>query len=247
MRTSTLFLLSCVVFGLMPRVQATVVTLNPTSDAFVSADNSTSNYGGAGALAVSAADLSNGEFDSVMQFNLSSVAGWTITSVTLQFTATAPNNAIFNGNSTGSNTAGTVDLALMLDNTWTEGNGTPMGASTTGGITYSTLNGTYLNAGEQSLGAYSFAGGTSGNFTWTLTPNLSTGFLTDATNGGIVSLLATPGDNNLAMLMGSRSNGNKPILTITGTVPEPNPGAMLFVVAMLGLAGMRHRRHAPAA
>jgi hypothetical protein len=246
MKALTVCLSSCLALGFFSQASASTVTLNPTSDAFVMANNPTSNYGAAGALAVSASDLSNGEFDSVLQFNLSSVAGWTITSVTLQFTGTTPNNSIFNGYPS-SNTAGTVDLALMLDNTWTEGNGTPMGASTTGGITYSTLNSTYLTAGTQSLGAYSFNGTTTATFTWDLTSSLSAGFLSDATNGGVISLLATPGDNSVAMLVGSRTNMSKPVLTINGTVPEPRSAALLAVAATLGLAVMRKRRHAPAA
>src|SRR5215472_5783797 len=90
-------------------------SLTPASDAFVttgpSGDLSNNNYGGAGAIAVSAPGLAQGEFQSVLQFGLSGAkasfdsqfgAGqWTIQSVTLQLTATAPNNPIFNSNAPG--------------------------------------------------------------------------------------------------------------------------------------------------
>src|SRR5436190_7014118 len=76
---------------------AATFMLNPVADAFVttgpSGNLSNNNYGGAGALSVAAPNLSQGEFQSVLQFNLSGAksafdsqfgAGqWTIQSVTL--------------------------------------------------------------------------------------------------------------------------------------------------------------------
>ena len=85
---------------------AAVVTLNPVADAFVDSAQPSSNFGGAGALGISAPGLPEGEFQTVMRFDASSAlstfnatfgAGqWTIQSITLQLTATPPNNSIFN-------------------------------------------------------------------------------------------------------------------------------------------------------
>src|SRR5215510_7387289 len=50
-------------------------SLNPSADAFVTPGSSgslaNSNYGGAGALSVAASGLAQGEFQSLLQFNLS--------------------------------------------------------------------------------------------------------------------------------------------------------------------------------
>src|SRR5262245_12507685 len=94
---------------------AATFSLNPGADAFVtsgtSGNLSNNNYGGAGALSVAAPGLAQGEFQSVLQFNLSGakssfdsqfgVGQWSIQSVTLQLTAAAPNNPIFNASGAG--------------------------------------------------------------------------------------------------------------------------------------------------
>lgn len=55
---------------------AATATLNPIADAFVTTgptgNLSGNNYGGAGALSVAAPGLAKGEFQSVLQFDLSS-------------------------------------------------------------------------------------------------------------------------------------------------------------------------------
>ena len=115
---------------------AATISLNPFEDAFVSSANASSNYGGAGSLSAAAVGLPKGEFQSVLKFDLTSAktsfdstfgAGlWAIDSITLQFTATPPNNAIFNGSgTTPANSAGQFSVRWMQNDTWTEGIGTP--------------------------------------------------------------------------------------------------------------------------
>src|SRR5712671_3821304 len=125
---------------------AATFSLIPSADAFVttgpSANLSGNNYGGAGALSVAASGLSQGEFQSLLQFNLSGakssfdtqfgIGQWSIQSIALQLTATAPNNAIFNASA-----AGQFTVSWMQNDGWTEGSGTPMTPTTTG-ITFST-------------------------------------------------------------------------------------------------------------
>src|SRR5512146_3362191 len=96
-------------------VSAASVSLNPISDAFVTtgptSNLSTSNYGAAGALSVAAPGSPKGEFQSVLQFDLSGArnsfdtsfgAGqWNIQSITLRLSATSPQNALFNANAAG--------------------------------------------------------------------------------------------------------------------------------------------------
>src|SRR5690242_3498629 len=64
------------ILGLMvASARAAVFTANPVADAFVTTGPSnnliSNNYGGGGTLALSAAGLANGEFQSVLQFDTS--------------------------------------------------------------------------------------------------------------------------------------------------------------------------------
>ena len=221
-------------------VYSATFTLNPSMDAFVttgpSGNLSGNNYGGAGALSVAAPGLPNGEFQSVLQFNLSGAvtsfntqfgAGqWNIQSITLSLTATSPNNAIFN-----SSAAGQFGISWMQNDSWTEGTGTPA-APTTTGITYSSLP-SYTGAGDESLGTFSFAGGTSGSATYTL--SLTPGFLADASAGDLVSFRLFAADTAVSYLFDSRNFGTasaRPLLTVVA-VPEPAALPLLAVGAAL--------------
>src|SRR5712692_6945633 len=150
---------------------ATSFSSGSISDAFVatgrSGNLSGDNFGSAGALAVAAPGLPQGEFQSVLQFDLSGarnsfdaqfgVSQWSIQSATLQLTSSPHNNAIFN-----SVAAGQFNVSLMQNNSWVEGTGTG-GVPTTDGISYNSLQSTYINnVLDQSLGTFSFPGGTSG-------------------------------------------------------------------------------------
>ena len=231
--------------------QAATFTLNPSADAFVTtgptANFSGNNYGGAGALSVTAPGLASGEFQSVLRFDLSGArtsfnsqfgAGqWSIQSITLSLTATAPNNAIFN-----SSAAGQFGVSWMQNDSWTEGAGTPA-APTTTGITFSTLP-SFTGAGDEALGTFSFAGGTSGTAAYTL--SLTSGFDADATAGNLVSFRLFAADSAVSYLFDSRSFGTtgfRPLLTIVA-VPEPGALSLLATgVAMLLGAKCRRRLH----
>jgi len=218
--------------------QAASSSLNPSADAFVTTgptgNLSNNNYGGAGALSIAAPNLSQGEFQSVLQFNLASVKNtfdsqfgvgqWTIQSVTLQLTATAPNNPIFN-----TPAAGQFGISWMQNDGWTEGTGTPQVPTTTG-ITFSTLN-SFLSGADQTLGTYNFNGSTSGNIICTL--GLPPSFSTDVLAGNTVSLRMFATDTTMSGVFDSRNFGTataRPLLTITAV---PEPGSAL--VALLGL------------
>jgi len=230
--------------------QAATFTLNPSADAFVTtgptANLSGNNYGGAGALSVAAPGLPQGQFQSVLRFDLSTArtsfdtqfgAGqWSIQSITLSLTATSPNNAIFN-----SSAAGQFGVSWMQNDSWTEGSGTPA-AQTTTGITYTSLTGTIIGGGDEALGTFSFAGGTSGTAPYTL--SLTSGFDADATAGNLVSFRLFAADSAVSYLFDSRSFGTtafRPLLTVVA-VPEPGSLALLATGAAL-LLGARCRRH----
>ena len=219
---------------------AAVVTLNPAADAFVTPGPANSlagnNYGGAGALALSAPGAAKGEFQSVLSFDTSTAkatfdgvygaGAWVVQSVTLQLTATPVNNALFNAN-----TAGTFVLGWMQNDTWTEGTGSPNAPGATG-ISWTTLQNTVLNpAADETLGTFNYDGSSSGAAIYTLA--LPPGFRADLLAGGTLSLRAFSAAGTTSYLFNSRSAtavANRPILTITA-VPEPG------VVGLLGLAG----------
>jgi hypothetical protein len=227
---------------------AATFTLNPVADAFVttgpSGNLSGNNYGGAGALSVAASGLSNGEFQSLLRFDFSGakaafdtqygVGQWSIQSIVLQLTAAPPNNAIFNASA-----AGQFNVSWMQNDSWTEGTGTPA-APTTTGITFTTIS-SFLSAGDQALGTFSFAGGTNGAASYTLT--LASGLDADLTAGSLASLRLYAADSVVSYLSDSRSFGTasaRPLLTIT-VVPEPGAFSLLALGATCGL-GHRSRR-----
>jgi hypothetical protein len=260
MKTLTLRLLPVLAGWLLgTSASADTLTLNPLQDAFVTSDNSTNNYGSAGALSVSASGLPKGEFNALLKFDLAGLktsfdttfgAGlWAIDSISLRLTSTAPNNPIFNGFQAGPgpsnvNTAGLFAVQWLSDDSWIEGNGTPAANNNVpGAVTFSTLT-NYLGGADEALGTFSFNGATSGNSTYNL--GLATAFKADTTAGNLVSLLLLPGDSSVAMLFNSQNNGavgNRPLLSVTASaVPEPGAGALLASGAALGL--LRRRRHA---
>jgi hypothetical protein len=222
-------------------------SLNPGADAFVTpgatGNLGNNNYGGAGAVGVSAAGLAQGEFQSVLQFGLSGAkssfdiqfgAGqWTIQSVSLQLTATAPNNGIFNANS-----AGQFAVSWMLNDGWTEGTGTPQTPTSTG-ITFSTLS-NFVSGADESLGVFSFGGGTSGNATYNL--NLTPQFYGEILSGSTLSLRMFAADTSVSYLADSRSfptSSARPLLTISAI---PEPASLLCLVC--GTVALVRRRSA---
>jgi hypothetical protein len=227
-------------------VHAATFNLNPSMDAFVttgpSGNLSGNNYGGAGALSVAAPGLVQGEFQSVLQFDLAAarsafdtqfgVGQWNIQSITLSLTAAAPLNPIFNAS-----TAGQFGITWMQNDSWTEGTGNPSAPAATG-ITFASLP-SYTSGGDESLGTFSFAGGTSGTAAYTL--SLTPGLLADTTAGQFVSLHLSAADNIISYLFDSRDFGTasaRPLLSIVA-VPEPQVLA-LFVMGAVFLCRAKY-------
>ncbi len=234
------------------RVLGAAVSLNPAADAFVTTGSAANNlaannYGGAGALALSAAGSSKGEFQSVLRFDTSTAkssfdslygaGSWSVQSVTLQLTAALPNNAIFNVNN-----AGAFGVSWMQNDGWVEGTGNP-NAPTTSGITYNSLP-TFLNPADEALGTFNYSGSGSGTFTYTL--NLSSGFAADLLAGNLVGLRLSAADSGVSYFSDSRSFStvaSRPFLNITA-VPEPGMMVLLGLAGFFGVArGVARRRH----
>jgi len=150
--------------------------------------------------------------------------------VTLQLTSSPHNNAIFNNIA-----AGQFNVSLMQNDSWVEGTGTG-GIPTSDGISFSTLQSTYINgATDQALGTFSFPGGSSGQNSYVLT--LSSGLVGDVTSGGDLSLRLFAADSAVSYLMTSRSGtstARPDILVQAVAVPEPSTivlcGAALVIL-----------------
>lgn len=238
---------------------ATTVTLQPDGtsaadgDALVTTGPSNNltgnNYGGAGAIGVSATGMAKGEFKSALRFDTSTASstfsglygsgGWTIDSVVLQLVVANPNNPLFNS----PNAAGTMLVQWLQSDLWTEGTGTPASFSTSG-LTWSTLA-TLIAAGVQSEGTFTYNGDAVGTtLQFTLSP--TSGLTSDILNGLQTSLVLSGTSTGMTALFNSRNNGvagNRPALIITASptsVPEPSR-ALLLVVGLAG-ASLRRRR-----
>ena len=223
----------------------------PTADAYVATgatgELSTNNYGGGGALGLAAAGLPLGEFQSVIKFGLSGArdsfdaqfgAGlWTLQSVTLQLTASPHNNPIYNEIA-----AGQFSVSLLQNNSWIEGTGN--GSSpTTDGITFSSLQNTFINnAADQALGTFNFGGSSSGANNYTLA--LSSGLIADLLAGSDLSLRLFAADDAVSYLFSSRAASaiaNRPTL-IFNAIPEP--GSTSLCLMALGILWLRRKSSA---
>src|SRR5688572_17476678 len=185
--------------------------LHPSADAFVatgpSGNLSGNNYGGGGGISVAAAGLPQGELQSVLKFDLAGAAGsfdgafgagqWTLASVTLQLTATPANAGVFNPPA-----AGQFGISWLQNDAWTEGTGNP-GAPGASGITYTTLQSTFIGGGDQDLGTFAFSGATSGALSYAL--GLPSGLTTDALAGALLSLRIFAVDSTMSGVFNSRN------------------------------------------
>ena len=238
---ATACVVACLAMG--HSVHAADVTLIPSADTFLFGGEPALNYGGAGQLAVSDAERAQGEYQSLMRFDLSGAkssfdatfgAGqWTLQSATLRLSTANPNNPILNANQ-----AGPFAVSWMQNDSWVEGTGTPM-SPTTDGVTFSTLP-SFLSPQDQPLGSFNFAGGNSGANTYAF--NLSAGLIGDVEGGGPLSVrLFADAGMTVGYNFSSRTfqtTANRPVLTLTATaVPEPATGAL--VVAIVAILATR--------
>lgn len=214
--------------------RAEVIGLNPVADAFITSTTPDSNYGGAGAISVSAAGSAKGEFQSLLRFdggaakdNFDTLFGpgqWLVQSVSLRLTAGNPNNPIFNPSA-----AGEIAVSWMADDSWLEGTGNPSNPGSTG-ITFNSLT-AFTSANDRALGQFSFTGATSGSAVYPL--SMPSDFLTDLSAGNMVSLRLFAADSMVSGVFNSRNFGtvgNRPLLSISAAaVPEP---ASLLLLGM---------------
>ena len=153
---------------LVAGAQITNVWTYPSADSFVRALDPTSNFGKAGALAVSGAlarnDIgdTNGEYDSFIRFPtdglkkaLNAALGsnnWKLTGVELRLSEDSdPDNPIFNRG------VGAFEIRWVSSTNWVEGSGTPKSNRTTG-ITYQQVPALLDPLKDVSLGQFTNSG-----------------------------------------------------------------------------------------
>ena len=236
-------------FTLAPLTPAADVSVIPSADTFLFADEPNSNYGSAGQLSVSDPTRPQGQYQSLLRFDLAAAKAsfdatfgpgqWRLQAATLRLSTANPNNAIFNPN-----TAGSFGAGWMQNDAWVEGTGSPI-SPTSDGVTFNTLP-SFLSAQDQPLGTFNFPGGNSGAHTYAL--NFGPGLTSDLEAGDPLSIRLFPeAGGTVAYNFSSRTfqtAANRPLLTLSATaVPEPATGAITAVFTLL-LAARRRRRAA---
>ena len=207
-----------------------------TADAFLctgstnydgGADLTGLNFGAAGTLVVAPASSANGEFQSVIKFNLAdgvaqfnSAYGsnnWTITGVTLDLTSNygvggvQPNNPIFPVIS-----GGQFVIEWLSDDDWLEGTGTP-NLPTTDGVCHNSLPALLVPPREiLCTNTYSPPGNNVHVF-WPLP--LTTNLVSDICGGGDVTFRVYAADNQVGYLFNSYKygRGNEPLIHVVAT------------------------------
>jgi hypothetical protein len=215
--------------------QAQVTFTNTTSaDAFlatgspdnpVGTDLTQLNFGGAGTLAISPASAAEGEFQSVIRFDVSGAVSlfdttygtnnWSVSSVTLKLTSNygtqgvQPNNRIFNVIN-----GGQFVIEWLSDTNWIEGTGNP-NLPTMDGVTYASLP-DLLSGPHEILGTNTYVPpGTNVPVIYTLP--LNTNLVAAVASGGSISLLFYAADNQIGYLFNSHEygRGNEPLIEVT--------------------------------
>jgi hypothetical protein len=227
--------LTFVAFAIGAVAEAQVTFTNTTSaDAFLAtgspanpygSDLTGLNYGGAGTLAISPSSATEGEFQSVIRFDVSGAAAlfdatygtnnWSVAGIFLKLTSNygtqgqQPNNRIFNVIN-----GGQFVIEWLSDTNWVEGTGTPS-LPTMDGVTYASLPDLLSGAHEILCTNTYVPPGTNVPVTYTLP--LDTNLLAAVASGGSISLLLYAGDNQIGYLFNSREygRGNEPLIEVT--------------------------------
>jgi|GEM_PF-3065403 len=178
------------------------------------------NFGSSGSMSVASATApqQKGEFDTLLKYDLSSLTGYTVTSLTLTVNLSKGNtggNSIFY--TTGN--AGNFDIS-WFSSSWNEGVDGPHTGTYTGGITYNSLRAMLTTAPANYLETFYFdniAG--SHLLTLNITGSNYSNLLSAISAGDTITLLLTPsaGSNTDFNITGN----NNAYLTITATIPEP--------------------------
>jgi hypothetical protein len=206
------------------------------------------NFGAAGLLVVAPASSTNGEFQTVMKFNLANAVGlfntnygagnWAITGISLNLASnngtngTQPDNAMFPVVA-----GGQFVIEWLSDDAWVEGTGKP-NQTTTDGVTYNSLPD--LLSGAREIVSTNTYAPPDNNVPIVYPLPLNTNLVNDVAAGGDVSLRLYAADNQIAYLFNSHEfgRGNQPLITVTATPRQPWISAAYFTNANFHVTGM---------
>jgi len=185
------------------------------------------NFGAAGTLVIAPPSSAKGEFQSVVQFDLSTVTdafnsaygsnNWAVTAVSLELTSNygtggvQPNNPIF-----PVITGGNFVIEWLQDNDWTEGTGTPS-LPTTDGVTYDSLPTLLAGAHEPLCTNLYIPPGNNIPVTWPLP--LTQNVLTNVNGASSITFLFYAADDQVCYLFNSYKygRGNEPKIQVAAT------------------------------
>jgi hypothetical protein len=220
----------------LARAQVTY-TITTSADAFLATGSPTNpkgpdltndNFGIAGVLYIAPAISPNGEYQSVLKFDLSGAtnlfnatygSNWLISGISLELAGNfgaareQPDNAFFNPIN-----GGNFVIQWLADDDWVEGTGRP-NAPTTDGVTYGSLPALLAEAHEILCTNTYVPPGDNVHVTWPLPLNQD--LVNDIMAGGPVSFRFYAADNQVSYLFNSHNfgNGNQPLIHVTA-IPQ---------------------------
>lgn len=230
--------LSLVLIVACPLARAQVTfTITSSADAFLATGSPTNpdgptltndNFGTAGVLYVAPATSPNGEYQTVLKFNLSSAtnlfnatyrSNWLISGISLELagnfgaTGEQPDTAIFNPIN-----GGNFVIEWLADDDWVEGTGRP-NKPATDGVTFASLPALLAEAHEILCTNTYVPPGDNVHVTWPLPFNHD--LVNDIIGGGPVSFRFYAADNQVSYLFNSHNfgNGNQPLIHVTAIPP----------------------------
>ena len=250
------FAVALVCIGSSAKAQVTY-TGTDYADAFLATGSSNNpegsdltglNFGGAGTLVVAPAASVKGEFQSILEFNVTNAMGlfntnfgagnWTVTGISLKLTSNygtagvQPNNAIFPVIS-----GGDFVIEWLSTNGWPEGTGTP-NLPTMDGVTYDSLPG--LLSGPHRILCTNTYSPPGNNVPVTYTLLLDTNLVAEISAGGDVTFLFYAADDQIGYLFNSYSygRGNEPLILVTANLVSPQILSGYFTNAVFHITGL---------
>ncbi len=232
-------------YSVMSSADAFLATGSPSNQAGTNLTDS--NFGAAGVLFVASPASTNGEFQTVLRFDLSSASNafsaaygtnnWSVTGISLTLAGNVagageqPMNVIFPTIS-----GGNFVIQWLSNNSWDEGTGTPM-MPMTDGITYDSLP-TLLAGTNVILSTNTYIPpGDNVPVTWLLP--VDTNIVTQIKSGGESTFRLYAADDQIGYLFNSHSygGGNQPLMNVTANPLPPRILATQFVNGTFQLSG----------
>lgn len=233
------------------RAQSSYTITAPTADAFLAYGTNGNlaglNFGSAGTLAIAPASSSHGEFDTIMEFNTSAAfssfnttygaGNWTITGVKLSLASSTfgtqgagTPNGIFNNVN-----AGGFNINWLAGNSWAEGTGNGNGTAGYPNNSFVDYNdiANLLAPGLDPLGSFNYSppgNNVYANYSLSLDANL----VSEAADGGNISLYLDATNSAVSYLFNSRNNSSDAPELVLTVVAVPEPGTMALVAVALG-------------